>query len=279
MGLLERICEPCRRSKCAELRSRESKLEVFRREAAAANAVYGDGPPEGFRDATDEELKQFGLNRAFMEELKDSSGNTTDFRARMYISKSNPNERLVAFRGTQSWKDIGEDARQATILPSSYYSRAQLIAKSISDSPYADGKSVVFVGHSLGGGLAAAAATASGNPATTFNAAGLNPLTVLRGGVWHLDAPIDAVYVKGDPLTFFQKNLPLPEAAASAEWPLDPPEGLGAALLREIANSGYLTLPKAILRRVADLHRIATVEAAIGNDIQATKQALIENGC
>lgn len=53
-----------------------------------------------------------------------------------------------------------------------------------------------------GGRLASAAAKASGLPANTFNAAGLNPATVARYGGNPSDAvDIRAYHVPGDPLT------------------------------------------------------------------------------
>ena len=66
----------------------------------------------------------------------------------------------------------------------------------------AGGPKVTFAGHSLGGGLASAAAAASALPANTFNAAGLNTATVARyGGNEDDPGDIAAYHVPGDPLT------------------------------------------------------------------------------
>jgi len=68
----------------------------------------------------------------------------------------------------------------------------------------------MFAGHSLGGGLASAAAYATGTSEITFNAAGLhsNYRIGAHGGV-------RAHYVRGDWLTTMQRWTPLPNAAGT----------------------------------------------------------------
>ncbi len=83
---------------------------------------------------------------------------------------------------------------------------------------------MILTGHSLGGGLASAAAVHSVIDTDTFNAAGLSLTTVTRGEVgaqlaiitanYHL-APtyINAFYVNGEILNYIQSSIPgLPDA-------------------------------------------------------------------
>ena len=67
----------------------------------------------------------------------------------------------------------------------------------------------MFVGHSLGGGLASAAAGRTGLDAITFNAAGVSK--TYRGA----PGKIVANYIRGDILSFLQDISPLPNAAGS----------------------------------------------------------------
>jgi hypothetical protein len=59
--------------------------------------------------------------------------------------------------------------------------------------------------------MASAASRASGLPATTFNAAGLNARTVPHP----VASNIDAIYVKGEPLHGLNKLPVSPDAAAT----------------------------------------------------------------
>ena len=82
-----------------------------------------------------------------------------------------------------------------------------------------------FVGHSLGGGLASAAAVASNGNATTFNAAGLHNNTITAGG--RTNGAVTAIRVKGEALTALQESTPLPDAYGQRKVSLDPPFHLG----------------------------------------------------
>jgi hypothetical protein len=80
----------------------------------------------------------------------------------------------VAFRGTDEFfgADAGANAGNATGLGSEQYDMAISLAMDVVDAVGAG--NVTFTGHSLGGGLASAAAYATGGNAITFNAAGLH---------------------------------------------------------------------------------------------------------
>jgi pimeloyl-ACP methyl ester carboxylesterase len=72
------------------------------------------------------------------------------------------------------------------------------------------GDNVLVVGHSLGGGMAAAAAHATGWRAITFNAAGVH--TNYREGT---PGDIRAHYIVGEILTTLQDMTPLPAAVGT----------------------------------------------------------------
>ncbi len=72
------------------------------------------------------------------------------------------------------------------------------------------GAELTMTGHSLGGGLAADAAIATGRSAVTFNAAGLNPLTVLDEGGLSFGGSVINYSVEGEILTELQSHTIAP---------------------------------------------------------------------
>ena len=140
--------------------------------ALLAKDVYNDvpSPPSGYRAASDADLARLGLTPDMLEQPGESS-----FRARVYVSGEAGQERYtVVFRGSQAGDDWKSNAQQGFGFNSTHYANALEIGKKLARTD-AD---VTLVGHSLGGGLAAEAAIASGRPADTFNAAGLHQNTI-----------------------------------------------------------------------------------------------------
>lgn len=140
--------------------------------ALLAKDVYNDvpSPPAGYRAASTTDLARLGLTAEMLEQPGESS-----FRARVYVTGELGQERYtVVFRGSQSGDDWKSNAQQGLGLNSTHYANALEIGKKLARTD-AD---VTLVGHSLGGGLAAEAAIASGRPADTFNAAGLHQNTI-----------------------------------------------------------------------------------------------------
>ncbi|OCW96675.1 RHS repeat-associated core domain-containing protein [Alishewanella sp. HH-ZS] len=82
---------------------------------------------------------------------------------------------IVAYRGTATLSDWGDNFRQAFGLESKQYRAAMGLA---ADYHARTGGNIHFTGHSLGGGLAAASAIRVGGSATIFNAAGLHANTI-----------------------------------------------------------------------------------------------------
>ncbi|HUE74782.1 MAG TPA: hypothetical protein VMP01_28190 [Pirellulaceae bacterium] len=88
------------------------------------------------------------------------------------------------------------------------------------------GAQLRFVGHSLGGGLATAAAAVYNRPATTFNAAGVHEDTVHRRGknLINIDQIVDAYRVQGEILSTLQDSnismvgLLMPDGNGTPYW-------------------------------------------------------------
>ena len=138
-----------------------------------------------------------GLLQEFTNNYRPIDG----FSAALY--GSNEKGFWLAFRGTNftSWLDWKNNVLQALGFPSEQYKMAISLGREI----YAKtGGNVIFTGHSLGGGLAAAASMATGARSVTFNAAGVHR--------WTISGPtkqISALWLEGDILSAVQEMSPL----------------------------------------------------------------------
>lgn len=160
-------------------------------------------PPPGFRVATSADLGAIGLNPS------DLTSTQSAFTARVYVRGTGADaDFVVAFRGsTSALADWKSNARQAAGLSSDHYNRALQIGQKLARS---GNENVTITGHSLGGGMASAAAIASGREASTFNAAGLSNATIAAatairnangGGA---AGAVSAFYVRGEILSALQ---------------------------------------------------------------------------
>jgi Protein of unknown function (DUF2974) len=159
-------------------------------------------PPPGYRVASATDLRAIGLSASDL-----SSPNST-FAARVYVNGTGASAQyVVAFRGTQGGSDWLTNARQAVGASSDHYTKALAIGEKIALS---GNNNVSLTGHSLGGGLASAAAIASGSNAVTFNAAGLSDSTIRSATQLRTQAGVaaagnvDAYYVRGEVLSTLQ---------------------------------------------------------------------------
>lgn len=168
-------------------------------------------PPVGWDRASElsaGELARYGISENMLR--PDSSG----FRAELYLPNAdNPDSAatpVLAFKGTDPGR--GEDwvnnFTQARGERTDYYDRAMSLAVEVSMAT--DGE-VSLTGHSLGGGMASAAAAVTGADATTFNSAGLHPDTAAQfvraeglGQPFDVSARVTAYQVEGDILTDLQ---------------------------------------------------------------------------
>ena len=170
--------------------------DVYEDKSIAANL------PKGTHVASAAELARLDLDPSMLD-----SGN---FRARVYVTGSGTSTHYtVAFRGTRfseaaDWKT---NAGQALGQQTEHYQKALAIGRALADHPELN---ISMTGHSMGGGLASAAAIAAGRDANTFNAAGLSENTIRTAqainaaGQTHHAAQVEAFYVRGEVLSAMQ---------------------------------------------------------------------------
>lgn len=267
---------------CDLLRADRAKIAQFQVDALAAQAVYqppdGRQTPPGYRNATDEDLRRLRLNKAMLEHPIDpATGRPSEFRAGVFVNEKT-GAPLVAFKGTtmDSWADWKENGKQGLGMDSFYYNQAQKIGQSVADAPNGAGKDARFVGHSLGGGMASAAARRSGLPGTTFNAAGLRHDTVDNA----LPSEIDGVYVDGEVLRGSQAIPGMPRTAETRSWPLPPDEpGLTEGMRQAYDKDGIIAAGKYAAMRSINLHGMDEVIPALALRQRSNAQAIIANGC
>jgi hypothetical protein len=153
--------------------TRLKQLQHADKLAPLASAAYDDAvTPKGFKRASTDAaaLKKLGISA---EDLT-SKDPKSAFKAEVFLPVDGKGKPIVAFRGTNKPQDFKTDLRQLVGLRDSSYDQAMSLAVKLKNN----GVDAEFTGHSLGGGLAAAAARATNKEATTFNAAGLHPNTV-----------------------------------------------------------------------------------------------------
>ncbi|AJP57862.1 hypothetical protein UC34_14495 [Pandoraea vervacti] len=122
------------------------------------------------------------------------------------------NKIIVANRGTEigiagrASVDWMHNIRQALGLTSTQYDKAVGLARSLAWTYGA--KTLVFTGHSLGGGLATAqTSVVPGSRGLTFDSAGLHNRTVARHSASPASSRITAYYVDGEALSLLQETV------------------------------------------------------------------------
>ncbi len=173
--------------------------------ANMADDVYSASanPPAGWRSASEQDLARIGLRPS------DLAPPGSPFFARVYTTGEGANQQyVVAFRGsTKDHRDWETNGKQAMGMPTPHYTAALSIGRKLAQAGVTN---VTMTGHSLGGGLASAAALASGSNAQTFNAAGLSDKTIAQANSIRENAgaggpgDIRAYYVRGEILSLIQ---------------------------------------------------------------------------
>jgi type VI secretion system secreted protein VgrG len=205
LGTLAPLAAPARPVASPPAPAAARSPDELRAHALLAQDVYQDRatPPAGYRVASETELLELGLDASMLQ--------AGDFRARVYVEGSGDDARyVVSMRGTrfESLSDWTTNAQQAFGADSAHYRSALLVGERVGRSELAD--QVSFTGHSLGGGLASAAAIAAGRPADTFNASGLHGDTIAQGEAIRTangtttQAAVQAYYVDGEILSSIQ---------------------------------------------------------------------------
>ncbi|MEE7560917.1 DUF2974 domain-containing protein, partial [Xanthomonas sp. Kuri4-2] len=209
----------------------------------------------------DAALRQAGIDPGLLHDAK------SGFDAGLY--RDPQGHVVVALCGTDETKDWKHNIGQGLGFDDAQYGSAIRLAK---EARQAFGSEVVLSGHSLGGGLAAAAAMASNTPAITYNAAGVNSRTLEREGLdaaaakaYAADGLIRGYHVKNELLTHLQEDsLPLKWAmpnAAGHQIELPEPDPL---------SFGQRLIPGKMLMHRLDLHGIDSVMKA--QDLQQLRE-------
>ncbi|WP_437594697.1 DUF4150 domain-containing protein [Sorangium sp. So ce1000] len=154
--------------------------------------------PTGWRDISDdpEALQRYGLTPGDLDGSRPDATRLYEPDPDIFGGDQRP---TVAFRGTENGADWKNNLAQGLNLDSPYYRDAVRVGNTL-------GSSVDYTGHSLGGGLGSAAATAGGSRGWTFNAAGLNSGTVTGYGGTERPADITAYRVDNEVLTGLQEQ-------------------------------------------------------------------------
>ncbi len=223
--------------------------------ADGKNAKVQTEPPVGYirASATPEALRAAGINWS-KEEIADYLQPTdSGFRAEIYLPDpailGRDAKPVLCFKGTDSDKneDWLNNARQGAGMQSDYYDRAMTVALRLKKD-FGDNQAFEITGHSLGGGLASAAAAVTGAHTTTFNSAGLHPDTAQRfiqgGPLFDTGKTIVAYQVQGEVLTSTQ-------------------HGVSNMSVMRRAQAGYLA------ETAAELSRLPGLEEAVTKKIQA----------
>ena len=222
-------------------------------------AAKGEGaPPSGWMRVSEHP----DLVRRFASQLQLSDEQFLDllkpqesgFRAEIYLPdpavlgpgynpttvfKGSTGEVLTSngLRDTSKEDFLANNFPQSIGMETDYYNRAMRLAWQLRTT----GLHVENTGHSLGGGLASAASAISGAPATTFNAAGLHPLTAKRFAeqnglpTYDVQQRITAYHVQGELLNDgVQNNLRTLDEAHRAQ--LGQVLGDAAHLLHELPS-------------------------------------------
>lgn len=217
--------------------------------------VAGNAPqlPGTWARMDDNDVRSVGIDPALMHDSK------SGFDASFY--RDAQGHVLLAFTGTDEGRDWKHNLMQGLGLKDEQYDRAINLGQKAKDT---FGDNVVFAGHSLGGGLAAAASMVNEVPAVTFNAAGMHDKTIERYGfdadVLKQEAEqglIRTYHVRNEILTHLQEDsIPL-------KWAM--PDAPGHKI--ELPDPDPLTfferlVPGKMLMHRVDLHFIEAVMEA-----------------
>lgn len=184
--------------------------------AYLSKAVYGD-------TVTLEQLNSWSVSKAVTGLVYNDPA--SGFKSQLYERTVNGKKQYCyVTAGTEASKaDVAADVLQVAGLSRQYQesvNNAIALKKLFGDT-------LSFTGHSLGGGMAEANARATGDSATTFNAAGLSPATVLFLGLGS-NSDTNAYIMKSDPLNALQLSSNLLNTAGGEKYYLSAASSSGA---------------------------------------------------
>ncbi|NQZ09745.1 MAG: DUF2974 domain-containing protein, partial [Algicola sp.] len=185
--------------------------------SAFAASLAEVGAQQEIEEATADDVKKAKMAKAVYDVTGDDVGRTdlvegytldsvyenyTGMKAALFIGESGS---VLAFAGTDmlSGADWKANLLQAVGFESAQHTTAFALAKKL----YGDAnQNLQFTGHSLGGGIAAAAAIRNGGSATVFNAAGVHNNTL--NGAMRSNGSVRYLYSSHDGLRLFNMMTP-----------------------------------------------------------------------
>ena len=196
-------------------RDLDATIGMARRGVLAANVydIYEPGQenalaPAAFARLSSPELSKLcGANTQTFDALTHPVGSS--YRAAIYRDKTDPKKLFIAFRGTTSnladW--LSANVPQAMGFGSDYYSQGITLARILSKCASENGLELEIVGHSLGGGIAAAAGAVNRIKTAAFNPAGVHHATLPSGtDIKSASQYVTDYVVRSEPLNLRQDN-------------------------------------------------------------------------
>jgi len=271
---------------CESLSRQLDETYQLARRALLASDVYTHNDPKdpvsislqaaGF-DRISDPVNSVGMQRLFpamsSQAIKDLlEPEDSDYRAAIYVDRTNPTTIFLVFRGTSALRDWKNgNFPQAAGLDSSYYDKAIFLTNVLKQSTASHSLGLEIVGHSMGGGMADAAGVANKVTATSFNPSGVNPNTIRGADLSNAHQYLTDYVVDGEPLNMHQDHPTLTLADAATDSAIVAPLlpvalAAGAAAgdpkgsLQELGALYSTSMPPAIGRRVTlapdpqDLH-------------------------
>lgn len=256
----------------AQLRGTQAQAIDEEMALLSADVYRPDSPGiDGWARLDATELQAAGISPDALEDR------STGLRAAIYTDGDG--HYTLAFAGSNDVPDWLNNLAQGVGLDAAQYNQAIALAK---DAKLAFGDDLAITGHSLGGGLAAAAALATGSVAVTFNAAGVSDATLRDAGLnpaaarsAAADGQIRRYAVEGEILTSAQEDVPLlrdamPDAPGHAieieAEPLQRPEHRWHDWLDGTAIRNELAYAVQAAARPVTLHGIDSVLQAMARE-------------
>ncbi len=232
----------------------------FLRDALASQAVYAiaDLPKFALKLLNNDDLQKLGVPESALLWIG-TPPTTPGFKNAVYFDHVS-GAYVLAFAGTDDLDDLIVDIWQGLGRYTNQYQKAMEIALELKTAIVTNlGQSLITTGHSLGGGLASAAAVVADIHADTFNSAGLSESTLLARDANGDPIPgvelypgslarwlaaetfIDAYYLDWDILSFVQDYSPLQDAIGKRiqmDGPLDFEIGTSIVLLAQALVPG-----------------------------------------
>ena len=222
------IEEPWRKSRSVVVEEEPCKRNPF----ASCNQLYRNFELALMSECAYQLIKQFcGLNWGVVDMqsfgIDESEYQDAEFSASLFYNPFK-DEYVLAFRGTDDLSDMPTNLLQAGGMSVSQYQKAVSLAEKVSAT--VGSTRLTFTGHSLGGGLATAAAAKVHELAVVFNPAALQKWTANKLGLDFEFAKnwVQVTTMNDDIVTQAQKPKLLP--VAPFFFPLRPAPGVHTVL-------------------------------------------------